>query len=243
MKKKELILDFTSLLDVIMILLFIVISNMNQASLSVSEEANRELLEAQSQIEELSDERNDLLLQIQSTIDKEVSYADISFELEELKREYDNLYEDYEYLKITSNYDVDDMSVYESTLERITKVTFICNTEKNRETGNYEVKIDIYCDTDENDKQTFIDSIKIEHNLNLSKDERMRFNAEQVTELTRVLSQAFRNVDLKVIWFSIQYQYEDDNFSNLDLEIIKDSIGNLERSFSKSCYVDEIKLY
>lgn len=243
MKRKELILDFTSLLDVIMILLFIVISNMNQVSLSVHEEANRELLEAQSQIEELSNERNDLLLQIESTTENEISYEDISFELEELKHEYDELQEDYDYLKITSNYDADDMSVYESTMERITKVTFICNTEKNRETGNYEVKIDIYCDEDNNDEQTFVDSAIIEHNLNLSKDERMKFNAEQVTELTRVLSKVFKNVDLKVIWFSIQYQYEDDNFSNLDIEIIKESIDNLERSFSKSCYVDEIKLY
>ena len=243
MKKKELILDFTSLLDVIMILLFVVISNMNQASLAVSEEAERAVLEAQSQIEELSDERDDLLLQIEDLIENELNYADVSSQLEELKNRYDMLQNEYDYLKITTSYDANDTSVYEATIERMAKVVLICSTDENHVTGNYEVKIDIYLDGNMNGESSFLESVIIEHDLNLSREERERLNAEQVLNVTRVLSGALRDVDKEMIWVSIQYAYDDDNFSSSDLRIIKESINNLQRSFSKTCYVDEIKLY
>ncbi|MCH5271749.1 MAG: hypothetical protein J1E83_13590 [Lachnospiraceae bacterium] len=219
MKKKELILDFTSLLDVIMILLFVVISNMNQASLAINEEAEMAVSEARSQ------------------------YADISSQLEELKNEYDILQNEYDYLKITTDYDADDVSVYEATIERMAKVVLICNTDENDLTGNYEVKINIYLDENINGESSFLESVIIEHDLNLSREEREKVNAEQVLNVTRVLSGALRDVDEEMIWVSVQYAYDDENFSNSDLRIIKESINNLERSFSKTCYIDEIKLY
>lgn len=243
MKRKELILDFTSLLDVIMILLFVVISNINQASLTINEEAERAVVEAQSQIEELNDERDDLLRQLENIIGNELSYADISSQLEELKSKYEMLQNEYDYLKITTNYDAGDMSVYEAAIERMARVVLICNTDENNMTGNYEVKIDIYLDGNMNGESSFIESVIIEHNLNLSREEREKFNAEQVLKVTKVLSEVLRDVDEKMIWVSIQYAYDDENFSNSDLRIIKESINNLERSFSRTCYVDDIKLY
>ena len=211
MKKRELILDFTSLLDVIMILLFVVIHNMNQASLSAYEETERELAEVQSQVEALADERDNLLAQVED-------------------------------LKIISGLDVDDMSVFKATIERMAKITLICTTEMNDETDNYEVRVDIYLGTDQNDAQSLVDSVIIEHDLELTREERMRFNAEQVTKVTKVLENMLKDVDLKLLWFSIQYAYEDENFSNLDLEILSRSISDLERILSKSCYIDKIKL-
>jgi len=50
MKKRELMLDFTSLLDVILILLFIVIANMNQVSLSAGEELTAQLTQADTKV-------------------------------------------------------------------------------------------------------------------------------------------------------------------------------------------------
>ena len=211
MKKRELILDFTSLLDVIMILLFVVIHNMNQASLSAHEETERALAEVQSQVEALTDERDDLLAQVED-------------------------------LKIISGLNVDDMSVFKATIERMAKVTLICTTEMNDETDNYEVRVDIYLGTDPNEDQSLVDSVIIEHDLNLTREERMRFNAGQVTKVTKVLENMLKDVDLKLLWFSIQYTYEDENFSNLDLEILNRSISDLERVLSKSCYIDKIKL-
>lgn len=219
MKKKELILDFTSLLDVIMILLFVVISNMNQTSLAINEEAEKAVAEAQSQ------------------------YADMNSRLEELQNEYNMLQNEYDYLKITTDYDADDTSVYEATIERMAKVVLICNTDENDLTGNYEVKIDLYLDGNMNGESTFLESVIIEHDLDLSREEREKFNAEQVLNVTKVLSGALRDVDKEMIWVSIQYAYDDENFSSSDLRIIKESIHNLQRSFSKTCYVDEIKLY
>ena len=54
MKKKELMLDFTSLLDVILILLFIVIANMNQASAAVGEELTAQLTDSEVRIQMLA---------------------------------------------------------------------------------------------------------------------------------------------------------------------------------------------
>lgn len=219
MKKKELILDFTSLLDVIMILLFVVISNMNQASISVNEETKTALSEAQSQIE------------------------DFSNQLEDMRMEYDSLQNEYDYLKITTGYDANDMTVYEATIERVAKVILICNTSKNAITGNYEVSVDIYLSENVSGESSFVESVIIEHDLDLTQDERREFNAEQILNMTRVLSNVLRDVDESMIWISIQYAYDDENFSNSDLRIIRESINNLERSFAKSCYTDEIRIY
>ena len=76
----------------------------------------------------------------------------------------------------------------------------------------------------------------------MTKEERTRLIAEQVTEVTKVLSTVISDVDLEMMWFSVQYYYEDENFSNIDLEIINEAIKNIERIFSKSCYIEKIKL-
>lgn len=242
MKKRELILDFTSLLDVIMILLFVVIHNMNQASLSANKEIESALAEARSQVEALSGERDDLLAQAEDILGREVDYADIGLELETMKQDHEALENEYAYLKIISDRNADDMSVFKATIERMAKITLICTTEENEETDKYEVRVDVYLGTDQNDAQSLIDSITIEHNLDLTRDERMRFNAGQVTKVTKVFENMLKDVDLKLLWFSIQYTYEDENFSNLDLEILSKSISDLERVLSKSCYIDKIKL-
>ena len=65
MKKRELILDFTSLLDVMLILLFIVIANMNQASLAAGDELNAKLAQADTQIQQLSGEREQMLAELE----------------------------------------------------------------------------------------------------------------------------------------------------------------------------------
>ena len=242
MKRRELILDFTSLLDVILILLFMVIVNINQASLTANEETERELAAAQAQIKELSDDKEDLLMEIESIIGREISFADISLEMESLKSDYDALLDEYDYLKLTSDYDPKDTSLYEAALERLEKVTLICETSKNEETGNYEVNVKVYKNGDKNDGQSFTDSVILEHNMELTKEERTRLKAKQVTELTKALATVIRDVDLDMIWFAIQYYYEDENFSNMDLEIMNEAIENIERTFSKKCHMEKIKL-
>ena len=72
MKKKDLVLDFTSLLDVIMIILFVVISNMGQASLDAKEAAEakmeenigiqQNLSDTQQTLSNLQNEYNELII-------------------------------------------------------------------------------------------------------------------------------------------------------------------------------------
>lgn len=249
MKKRQLILDFTSLLDVIMILLFVVISNMSIASLKVNEEANRSAIEAGTQIDRLTGEKEDLLLQLETAKEQgeehEQAYMEAASSLKELESTYAKLLEDYDYLKIVTDYDSDNTLVYEEALKRMAKIVLICETGTDAATGNPFVEVKIYrskADTDVQ-QQPYAESVKIVHDFNLSKDERAKFNAEQVIEVTKALSGVLRNEENDIIWFSVQYEYDDENFSNTDLEIISKAVENLERSFSKSCYIEEVKLY
>ncbi|MBQ2802313.1 MAG: hypothetical protein IJF07_00235 [Lachnospiraceae bacterium] len=242
MKKKELVLDFTSLLDVIMILLFVVISNMSQVSLSASKEADKALNEAQVQLEEMQGKTEALEEKLLAAQQIEEQYKEALKALEALQSEHEKLQDEHDYLKITSNYDAENTAVYEAAIERMAKLVLICDTRRNEQTGNQEVQINIYLDSNE-EEQSYVAQAIIEHNLNLSKEDRAQFNAAQVTELTKVLSGVLRKEQREMIWFSVQYAYDDENFSNTDLEIINEAVQNLERSFSKSCYIEEIKLY
>ncbi|MBO5227732.1 MAG: hypothetical protein J6B39_01910 [Lachnospiraceae bacterium] len=249
MKKRQLILDFTSLLDVIMILLFVVISNMSIASLKVNEEASQSAMEAGAQIDRLTGEKEDLLLQLE-TLEKqgeeyEQAYMEAASSLKELEGAYTKLQEDYDYLKIVTDYDPDNTLVYEEALKRMAKIVLICETGIDTATGNPFVEVKIYrsgagaVDV----QQAYAESFKIVHDFSLTKDERIKFNAEQVIAVTKALSGVLRDEVNNIIWFSVQYEYDDENFSNTDLEIISKAVENLERSFAKSCYVEEVKLY
>lgn len=247
MKKRQLILDFTSLLDVIMILLFVVISNMSIASLKVNEEANQSAIEAGAQIDRLTGEKKELLLQLETAKEKGAEYEQAYMEadslLNELKDKYAKLQEDYDYLKIVTDYDSDNTLVYEEALKRMAKIVLICETGADEATGKPFVEVKIYRSQAGADNQSNAESVKIVHDFSLSKEERAKYNAEQIIDVTKALSGVLRNEQNDIIWFSVQYEYDDENFSNTDLEIISKAVENLERSFSKACYVEEVKLY
>lgn len=243
MKKKELILDFTSLLDVILILLFIVIANMNQVSLSAGDELNARLSEADAHIQQLNEEREQLAAQLEAMQISEAENAALSQELQQLEQSYTALQDEYDHLKIITDYDEDDLSVYEAAIEKITRVVLICDTSLNAATGNQEVKVDIYLDSHGGGQQSYVDSVVIVHDFSLSKEERTRLSADQVVEMTKALSAALRDDQNKMAWFSIQYAYDDENFANSDLEIINKAMDNLEHSFAISCYAEEMKIY
>lgn len=248
MKKRQLILDFTSLLDVIMILLFVVISNMSIASLKVNEEASQNAIEAGAQIETLTGEKQELLLQLESAKEDSEEYRnaydEVLASLKELESKYAGLQEEYDYLKIVTGYDSNNTLVYEEALKRMAKVVLICDTGTDAATGNPCVEIKIYrSESGAETQQSYAESVKVIHDFSLTKDERAKFNAEQVIEVTKALSGVLRNEANNIIWFLVQYKYDDENFSNTDLEIISKAIENLEKSFSKSCYMEEVKLY
>lgn len=243
MKKRELILDFTSLLDVMLILLFIVIANMNQVSLAAGDELNAKLAQADTQIQQLSGEREQLLAELNAQQVNREEYEAAMAELQQLQQRYETLQDEYDHLKITTNYDEDDLSVYQAAIEKITHVVLMCDTSQNPDTGNAEVNVNIYLDGEKDGRQSHVGSVRIVHDLSLSAAERERLIADQVVDMTKALSGAMRDDSGKMAWFSIQYHYDDKNFANSDLEIIYKALDNLEHSFGISCYGEEMKIY
>ncbi len=243
MKKKELMLDFTSLLDVILILLFIVIGNMNQSAISAEEEFTAQLTQAENRIQAMDEERQQLTAQLEAVHISEEKNAALSQELEQLKEEYAALLDEYDHLKIITDYDENDISVYEAAIEKITRVVLICEAQPDEVTGKYQVTVDIYLDEFNEGQQAYVDSVTILHDFSLSGEERERLSAEQTIDMTKALSAALRNHRGKMAWFSIQYSYNDENIANSDIEIINKAIDNLEHSFGIPCYAEEMKIY
>ena len=254
MKKRELILDFTSLLDVIMILLFVVISNMNLASLSANEEVKAEKDAVQSALEreqaegiaaaEKIRELESVLAEQEQRI-KELQQAkeEKELELKVLLENHEALLEEFDYLKIITDFDASDTSAYGQVIERMTKVLLLCDTGQNPETGNTEVTVGIYRSSGKQEEKSYVSSVVLVHDFSLTGQERESLAARQVTELTKSLSGALRESSEAVVWCSVQYAYDDVSFSQSDLEIIEEAIRNLERSFSKTCFMEKIKIY
>ncbi len=254
MKKRELILDFTSLLDVIIILLFIVVSNMSLVSMKTSEAAEEEANAAQKTLAEVQLQAEEAVLKAEQ-LEEELAakraefeqlqqdYTDMDLELKVLVENHTALLEEYDYLKIITDFDASDTSAYEAVIKRMAKVLFLCETAVNEETGLQEVRIGIYRAAGAMEEKSYVTSVVLVHDFSLSKEARAELAANQVTELTKALSGALRESTEDVVWCTVQYAYDDENFSQSDLEIISEAIRNLERSFSKPCYMEKIKIY
>lgn len=243
MKKKELMLDFTSLLDVILILLFIVIGNMNHSAMAAEEEFTTQLTQAETRIQALDAERERLTSQLEAMHISEEENAALSEELAQLKGKYAALMDEYDHLKIITDYDENDVSVYRAAIEKITRAVLICNAGPDVGAGNHQVTVDIYIDEAGEGQQAHVGSVAILHDFSLYGEERERLIAEQTIDMTKALSAALRDHQGKMAWFSIQYSYNDANIANSDIEIINRAIDNLEHSFGIPCYAEEMKIY
>lgn len=243
MRRHGLILDFTSFLDVILILLFLVVAGMSGAALSAGEASEQALLAAEARLAEVEAEREALAAELAALSARAEDYEALAAELSALSERYAALQEEYDYLRITTDYDAEDISVYRAAIERMTKVALICETGRDEATGHPAVTVDVYRDSGQSGEGSYVDSITLLHDFSLSAEERARFRAEQVVEAARVLSRAIRDQEQPMVWFTIQYAYDDPNFSNQDLVILEEAISNLEHSFPVSCYAERIKLY
>ncbi len=250
MKKRELILDFTSLLDVIMILLFVVISNMslvsanaNAAAREETEAAKEALATEQQQTEEAAETIAELTEKLRELEEVKQNNADLELELQVLLENHKALLEEYDYLKIITDFDASDTTAYGQVIKRMTKVLLLCETGTNEETGLPEVRVGIYRSDGEDSEKSYVTSVVLVHDFSLSKEERGEAAARQVTELTKALSGALRESSEDVVWCTVQFAYDDENFSQSDLDVISESIRNLERSFSKTCFMEKIKIY
>lgn len=221
MKKRDLVLDFTSLLDVIMIILFVVVSSMGQASMDAREQAEKTVAEVQAEKDAVSAENEELTQQL-SELEKENL---------ELRAE-------------AGRSDIDEAKMYEMLMKESDKVTMICtprdvseDTDKN-ETS--KVDITIYAG-DSAEGQEAMDTVTFTHDFSLNMDEREKANASMQKELYEALRQNVGHTDAKLILFTVEYVYDDKNFSQADLDNITGAINDFERELSITCYIDKIK--
>lgn len=216
-KKKNLILDFTSLLDVIMILLFVVICNMSNASLEANENAKK------SQ---------------ESLANAETKLEDMQDKLDALSAENEALNMELSGYQLNSD-DPVSAEAYEAVLGSTTKVIMKCETGMDTETNKHMVSIDIVIkNKDETARQT---TAKIIHDFDLSRKERDEFNAKQIESIKEELKKYLTDSDAKLIWVLIEYDYRDVNFSNADLEIIHDAVEMIDADLNIPCYIEEMK--
>ncbi|GEM_PF-1390502 len=246
MKKRELILDFTSLLDIIMIILFLVLGSVSESAATAQDEAQtakeqaiarmKQIEELTAQVEELSDK-----LAAQSDdadkLSEQIEAAQKSYD--ELSVRYDALLGDYEYLKLISDYGADDSKVYEAVIERTGKVVLYCNSDKNDD-GKDVAVFSIYTDAGE---EGFVLSgtFEVEHDTAMSSQERADYKARSITAATQFLLDVLREDESSMLWFSIYYDYDDLNISSFDMEVIEAAIDNLELRFDKRCYYIRFK--
>jgi len=223
MRRRELVLDFTSLLDVIMILLFIVTTGIGASAKAEGERAEQAVAQAQAQTEALEGEREKL-----------------SQELAALQEQYDQLQADYDYLKISTNYDAGDTSVYQQAMGRVTQAVLDCRGSGDSQGAQAEIGLYI-APAGGDGRAAFAGQRSMAHDFTLTPAQRAEHSARQVNELAKLLADALRDDQAPVIWFTIQYRYSDENFTYADLTIIRKAISVFEAAFDKPCYYSVLK--
>ena len=211
MKKRDLVLDFTSLLDVIMIILFVVVSNMGQNALNVQAESKKQAEELQNIVDTLTKENEDLKHQ------NELLSA------------------------LAGKSDINESEVLDALLKKSAQITLDCNTYVDEEkSDSNRVDVTIYKGKGIEDQESD-GTISFSHNLNLSTDEREEKNAAMQRDMLIKLKDVIEPLDVELVIISIQYKYDDVNFSVSDLNNIVGAIDDLERELGITCFVDNIK--
>lgn len=235
MKKKDLVLDFTSLLDVIMIILFVVITSVGQTSIDAKEELKEAKAEKTSIQKELQKEE-DAGLKL-----KEEAKA-LMVKLEELKKEKEDLDKENRLLKAMRDKTASDTKeLYESLMKKSKKFTLVCLPFKNAsQSGKEEVEIKLYSG-ENGGEQEVLSSVIFEHDFSLSSEERSFKNRRMQEELYKAFDRHIKDSDTELLIFTVQYTYGDKSFSQSDLDMIDGAIKELERRRNKTCFIDRVK--
>ena len=235
MKKKDLVLDFTSLLDVIMIILFVVISNMGQASLDAKEAAEAKMEENIGIQQNLSDTQ-------QTLSNLQNDYNELIISNEKLQNQLDELLlENNLYKAKAGKTDIEEKQLYESLMNQSKKITLICEPYINpNKSDENAVETTIYS-AETGDEQKALDVVTFTHNFDLTRNERSIKNAEMQADMYRALEKIIKDNDLKFALITVEYMYNDKNFSQTDLNNIIGAVEDIERKYSITCYIDKIK--
>lgn len=235
MKKKNIALDFTSLLDIIMILLFIVISTMGINTMNAKKDL--EVASAKKQAAEI-----ELFQKVEelSKLEKDAAALKAAYE-EETAKAQELEYENHMLKALTFESNLDKTKLYESLMRKSQKLTLICTPKRiEGEREAHEVQVQIYATQGGRDQEA-LSQVTIEHDFGLTREERLRKNSEMREFLYASLAEIVKSSEAELYLISIQYSYGDVNFSQTDLEIIEEAIKDIERRLNRSCYVEKLK--
>jgi len=229
MTKKNILLDFTSLLDVIMIILFVVICKLGQASL----EANVNAEAAQQQAAETQEALETAEASLEAMTQQE---AALTAKVEELEAENATL----KAMEGEESFDRD--QVLENLLGDSISLQLICTTytDETKSASNL-VSITIYegLETEEMEASRIVTFV---HDFELSPEKRALRNAQMQKELFEALKAAWEGTDAEFVLVTVQYTYSDVNFSKTDLDLIYGAVEDLERECNIKCFINKIKL-
>lgn len=236
MKKRDIVLDFTSLLDVIMIILFLILAGLKQSA-DISDDGLKDKEERITELESELDKANSTLESITSELEKEISEKnDLISDYDDIKNEYDLL------LAENGNSDIKDENLLEILLKKSDKLIFNCSSyskDNNPDEASVEIKI-YYAENgkDPEEKNTVV----FKHDFRLNSEERKKKNASMQSNLYKVLKDEIQSSDSECILASIQYSYNDKNISQSDLDIIYGALNDIETNESKKCFTEKVKL-
>ncbi len=242
MGKKNILLDFTSLLDVIMIILFVVICKLGQASMEVNASAQEAIAKAdvaQEALEEAQGALEDAQAELERMTKRDTIQTSI---IEELEGRNEALTVENEELKAAAEESFDREKVMEELLGNSLNLQLICSTytDENK-SASQMVNITIYKEQESEELEagrivTFV------HDYELSAERRAVKNAQMQKELYDALYEAWRGSNADFLLISVEYTYADVNFSQTDLDIIYGAVEDLERECGIKCFINKIKL-
>ena len=169
-------------------------------------------------------------------------YNELIISNEKLQNQLDELLlENNLYKAKAGKTDIEEKQLYESLMNQSKKITLICEPYINpNKSDENAVEITIYS-AETGDEQKALDVVTFTHNFDLTRNERSIKNAEMQADMYRALEKIIKDNDLKFALITIEYVYNDKNFSQTDLNNIIGAVEDIERKYSITCYIDKIK--
>lgn len=233
MKKKDLILDFTSLLDVIMIILFVVMGNAGQAAIDTKEKMYAQMEKMSEVYQELDSARRNLVELKRENEGVVLSNEKLQKQLKRISS--GNNANDTEEDVVSAN----EGDLYEKIMNGTKKITLICMPRVNSDVSDRkEVEITLYS----GDVEQEVSGVVIfTHEFDLTKEERAIRNAKMQADLYGALEKIVKSCNLKYAFITVEYAYDDKDFSQADLNNIVRAVDDIERNYSIKCYMEKVR--
>lgn len=221
MKKRNLILDFTSLLDVIMIILYAVLSQQKGAFNEQTKQLENVQEQYESQIE---------------------VYEELASENIELSERISELEEETKELRYAAGRygSTDREQTYDDVMGELITVKLLIGTHINENTNGSEAEISVFM-KENSDEEIVVDKFVISHDTGLDDEQRKQAISKAKIDFTNTLYELLLESEGELFLFTIEYNYDDPAVSSKDFEIIEYSINELGRKLDKKCYIEKVK--